>query len=178
MELELNEIIFFLGGCRSGKSRLALELCDSLPGDERVFLATCVPRDEEMRKRVARHQQERALSWRTVEAPTGLPAAIADHSREANVILVDCLTLWISNLLLDKGADENIMARIAELIQTLDSAECPVVLVSNEVGAGIVPEYEISRRFRDLVGSANQAVAAKADRVVLCVAGIPVDIKR
>ena len=174
----MKKIVFFLGGCRSGKSKLALELCDSLPVDRRIFLATCIPRDDEMKKRVARHQDERSRKWQTVEAPINLPKTIADYSRRADVILVDCLTLWISNLLMDNGDDDQVAAQVSSLIQSLSSAECPVVLVSNEVGAGIVPEYEISRRFRDLVGSANQAVAAKADRVVWCVAGIPVEIKR
>ena len=101
-----------------------------------------------------------------------------EQSRQADVLLVDCLTLWISNLLLENGDNDQIPGRIQDLIQALDSAECPVVLVSNEVGTGIVPEYEISRRFRDLVGSTNQAVAAKADRVFWTVAGIPVSIKK
>lgn len=130
-----------------------------------------------MRQRVVRHQKERGQPWQTVEAPVQLPEAIVEQSRQADVILVDCLTLWISNLLLDHGDENDILERISDLIHALTSVKCPVVLVSNEVGTGIVPEHQISRRFRDLVGSANQAVAGTADRVVWTAAGIPVKIK-
>ena len=177
LELKLKEITFFVGGCRSGKSRLALETADGVAGNNRTFIATCIPHDEEMKQRVIQHRKERSGSWRTVEAPVHLPAAIIEQSRQADVILVDCLTLWISNLLLKNGDDDHILEHIPDLIQALDSAECPLVLVSNEVGTGIVPENQISRRFRDLVGSINQAVAGKADKVVWTVAGIPVRIK-
>ncbi len=173
----MKEIIFVIGGCRSGKSRQALETADGFPGDKRVFIATCIPRDEEMRLRVDQHQKERSQNWQTVEAPVHLPQIIVEHSRQANVLLVDCLTLWISNLLVETEDDEKILEHIPSLIQALESAVCPVVLVSNEVGAGIVPENKLARRFRDLVGSTNQAVAEHADRVIWMVAGIPVRIK-
>jgi adenosylcobinamide kinase/adenosylcobinamide-phosphate guanylyltransferase len=173
----LKKIVFYIGGCRSGKSRLALEMANGMPGDKRTFIATCVPRDDEMKQRVVKHQKERSRKWRTVEVPLNLPDAIVEQSRQADVLLIDCLTLWISNLLLDNGDDGKILKGISDLVQALDSAASPVVLVSNEVGTGIVPEHEISRRFRDLVGSANQAVAKKADRVVWTVAGIPVEVK-
>ena len=173
----MNEIVFFIGGCRSGKSRQALETAQSVPGDQKVFLATCIPHDDEMRLRVARHQQERSRKWRTVEAPVDLPRAIDELSRQADVLLVDCLTLWISNLMMDIDDDETILGQTPDLIRALEAAVCPVVLVSNEVGAGIVPENELSRRFRDLVGSVNQAVAGHAGRVLWMVAGIPVRIK-
>jgi adenosylcobinamide kinase/adenosylcobinamide-phosphate guanylyltransferase len=173
----LKEVVFIIGGCRSGKSRQALEMADGYPGDKKMFIATCIPRDEEMKQRVSRHRAERGQIWQTVEAPIHLPQAIAECSRQADALLVDCLTLWISNLLLVKSDDENIHERIQDLIRALDSAVCPVVVVSNEVGTGIVPENKLSRRFRDLVGSTNQAVAGCADRVAWTVAGIPVWIK-
>ena len=173
----MKEIIFHIGGCRSGKSRQALETADGMPGENRIFIATCIPRDEEMKQRVAQHQKERSRNWQTVEAPIHLPQEIVEQSRQADVLLVDCLTLWISNLMLENEDDEKILDHIPSLIQALESAVCPVVLVSNEVGTGIVPENILSRRFRDLVGSTNQAVAGHADRVVWMVAGIPVRIK-
>ena len=174
----MKEVIFVVGGCRSGKSRQALERAESMPGDHKVFLATCIPRDAEMKQRVEQHQKERSLIWQTVEAPVHLSQAIVEQSRQADVVLVDCLTLWISNLMLELEDDRKILACLPDLARALKSADCPVVLVSNEVGSGIVPENQLSRRFRDLVGSTNQAIAEQADRVVWMVAGIPVEIKR
>jgi len=173
----LNEVIFVIGGCRSGKSRYALETADGVSKEEKIFIATCVAHDAEMEQRVDRHQKERGPNWQTVETPVHLYRAITACSRQAKVLLVDCLTLWISNLMLEIEDDEIISERITELVQSFNSANCPVVLVSNEVGAGIVPENSLARRFRDLVGAANQAVATRADRVVWMVAGIPVIIK-
>ena len=173
----MKEVIFVIGGCRSGKSRQALETAEGMPGDHKTFIATCIPRDEEMQQRVAQHQEERSLIWRTVEAPIHLSQTIVEQSRPADVVLVDCLTLWISNLMLEIDDDRRILAGLQDLTRALTSADCPVVLVSNEVGTGIVPENRLSRRFRDLVGSTNQAVAGQADRVIWMVAGIPVEIK-
>ena len=170
-------VTFVLGGCRSGKSGFALQTADAIPADRRVFIATSMPLDDEMKARVARHRAERGAGWTTVEAPLALAEAIAENARNGSVILVDCLTLWISNLLLSTGVPAAVEARIPRLIETLAQAACPVVLVSNEVGAGIVPENKLARQFRDLAGTANQAVAAAANRVVWVVAGIPVTIK-
>jgi len=176
-EHDLKEVVFVIGGCRSGKSRQALETAGGIAGNKKIFIATCIPYDAEMRQRVDRHQRERSRDWKTVEAPIDLPRAIMKCSRQADVLLVDCLTLWISNLLMEIEDDEPIAERITALIQSVASASCPVILVSNEVGGGIVPENKLARRFRDLTGAANQAVAAQADRVVWMVAGIPVQIK-
>jgi adenosylcobinamide kinase/adenosylcobinamide-phosphate guanylyltransferase len=173
----VNHVTFILGGCRSGKSGFALQTANAIPADRRVFIATSMPFDDEMKARVARHRAERGAGWTTVEAPLALAEAIAENARNGCVILVDCLTLWISNLLLPTGAPAAVEARIPRLIRTLAQAACPVVLVSNEVGAGIVPENKLARQFRDLTGTANQAVAAAANRVVWVVAGIPVTIK-
>lgn len=173
----MKKIIFVIGGCRSGKSRQALKTAEGMPGDHKTFIATCIPRDAEMKQRVEQHQKERSLIWRTVEAPVHLPQAIIEQSRPADVLLVDCLTLWISNLMLELEDDRKILAGLPDLTRALQAADCPVVLVSNEVGTGIVPENQLSRRFRDLVGSTNQAIAEQADRVVWMVAGIPVGIK-
>ncbi len=173
----MNETIFVIGGCKSGKSRYALETADYFPGRKRVFIATCIPNDEEMKQRVVQHQKERSRNWDTVEAPVLLPDAIVEHSREARVLLVDCLTLWISNLLAESEDAAHILEQIANLTQAMQTANCPVVLVSNEVGTGIVPENKLARLFRDLIGSANQAVAKQAGKVVWMVAGIPMTIK-
>ena len=126
---------------------------------------------------MALHQQERSRSWDTVEAPLLLPETIAEHSRRGQVLLVDCLTLWISNLLAESEDTASILEQIPDLIQAIDRASCPVVLVSNEVGTGIVPENRLARLYRDLIGSVNQAVAQRAGKVVWMVAGIPVTIK-
>ena len=173
----MKEIVFVIGGCRSGKSRHALETAARIAANKRIFIATCIPYDAEMKQRVDRHQKERGRDWQTVEAPVDLPQTVTDSSRQADVVLIDCLTLWISNLLMEIEDDETITERIFSLAQTLESATCPVILVSNEVGAGIVPENQLARRFRDLVGTANQTLAEQADRVVWMVAGIPVRIK-
>lgn len=165
-------IHFILGGCRSGKSRHALELADNAAGRTNIFAATCVPEDEEMKARVLRHQQERGSKWTTVEAPLALPGVIRDHSADADVILVDCLTLWISNLMGRHEHDEAVMDRVKNMAKVLEGAKCPVFLVSNEVGAGIVPENAMARRFRDLAGFVNQHIAACADYVTFMVAGI------
>lgn len=173
----MKETILVLGGCRSGKSSHALELAESMPGNRRVFIATCVPYDEEMQARVTNHQNERDESWRTVETPVAIAESILEKSGEADVILVDCLTLWISNLLVEQKTDAAVFEDISRLTRTLEAASCPVILVSNEVGAGIVPENPLARRFRDLTGYTNRKIAAAVDRVVWTVAGIPVTIK-
>jgi adenosylcobinamide kinase/adenosylcobinamide-phosphate guanylyltransferase len=173
----VNHLTFILGGCRSGKSDFALQTANAISADRRVFIATSMPRDDEMKDRVARHRAARGADWITVEAPLALAEAIAENARNGCVVLVDCLTLWISNMLLETGAPAEVEARIPRLIGTLAQASGPVVLVSNEVGAGIVPENKLARQFRDLAGTANQAVAAAASRVVWVAAGIPVTIK-
>ena len=173
----VRETLFVVGGCRSGKSRQALETAEAIAKDRKIFIATCIPHDAEMKQRVERHQKERSWSWQTVEAPIHLPRKIVECSRQANVLVADCLTLWISNLMLESEDDDKILKHINSLTQALESPACPIVIVSNEVGTGIVPENNLSRRFRDLVGAANQAVAAQADKVIWMVAGIAVKIK-
>jgi adenosylcobinamide kinase/adenosylcobinamide-phosphate guanylyltransferase len=173
----VKDTVFVIGGCRSGKSRHALETTDRYAAGKKKFIATCIPYDDEMKNRVAQHQKERDQSWETIEAPLNLPEAILEAGRDAAVVLVDCLTLWINNLLMEDENADHILDKIPDLIRAIDSVNCPVVLVSNEVGGGIVPENRLARRFRDLAGSVNQAVAARADEVVWMVAGIPVTIK-
>ena len=173
----MKEIVFVIGGCRSGKSTYAMQTAEKVPAEQKIFIATCVPQDDEMKQRVARHQKERSQNWVTIEAPLGLPEAILQNSRRADVILVDCLTLWVSNLLMESGDEKKIADTISRLIDALEKATGPIVLVSNEVGTGIVPENQLARQFRDITGWVNQAVAKCANKVVWMVAGIPVTVK-
>jgi adenosylcobinamide kinase/adenosylcobinamide-phosphate guanylyltransferase len=166
-----------IGACRSGKSAYALKAAADMAVREKVFIATSVPADEEMRQRVARHRAERGRGWTTLEVPAALCEALGGHARPERVLLVDCLTLWITNLLMQGEASAAVEEHIGRLCEVLGTIAGPVILVSNEVGAGIVPENPLARVFRDLAGTANQAVAAVAGRVVLTVAGIPVVIK-
>jgi adenosylcobinamide kinase/adenosylcobinamide-phosphate guanylyltransferase len=172
------ETTLVIGGCRSGKSRHALELAESAGGNRKVYVATCVPMDEEMRRRVERHQAERGAGWRTVETPLAIGASIEQNGPQADVILVDCLTLWISNLMGEGRSCEAIVGEAEALCRVLHASCCPVVLVSNEVGGGIVPENAMARQFRDTAGFVNQIVARACTRVVWTVAGIPVTVKR
>lgn len=166
-----------IGGCRSGKSRHALQIAETSGTRQKLFIATCVPQDEEMRERVRRHQQERGDDWQALEVPIEVASAIARKGVDAGLILVDCLTLWISNIMLENETEDAIHRRIDALCDLLTAPPCPVILVSNEVGTGIVPENALARHYRDLVGRANQQVAAACRQVIWMVAGIPVTIK-
>src|ERR1700728_962093 len=160
-----------LGGARSGKSRYAESLIAALPPPW-TYLATAEAGDTEMAARIATHRARRGPQWQTIEAPRDLAAAL--KSRQTMPVLVDCLTLWLSNLML---ADADIDAEISRLEAALADTGAPVVLVANEVGSGIVPDNPLGRRFRDLQGVLNQRIASRADRVVLVVAGLPLAIK-
>ena len=164
-------LTFVLGGARSGKSRYAERLVSALPPPW-AYVATAVAGDAEMAARIAAHRARRGSSWRTIEAPRDLAAAL--KSCRTMPVLIDCLTLWLSNLLL---ADTDIDTEIGNLEKMLAEAEAPIVLVANEVGSGIVPDHPLGRKFRDLQGLLNQRIAARADRVVLVVAGLPLAVK-
>lgn len=173
----MKETILITGGCRSGKSRHALELAEKIPASKKIFIATCMPLDDEMKERIDRHKKERDKSWKTFEVPVQLPEAISEKSRKGDVILIDCLTLWINNLLIEIEDHDVIDQHIRKLILAIKEAKCPIILVSNEVGTGIVPGNKLARQFRDLAGFTNQKVAKCVDRVIWMVAGIPVVIK-
>ena len=160
-----------LGGARSGKSRFAEGLL-ARHAPPWLYVATAEAGDAKMVTRIAAHKARRGPDWMTREAPRDLAGALAEPGDRP--VLVDCLTLWLSNLML---ADAAVEAEIARLEQALEQARAPVVLVANEVGSGIVPDNALARRFRDLQGQLNQRLAARADRVVLVVAGLPLFVK-
>jgi adenosylcobinamide kinase/adenosylcobinamide-phosphate guanylyltransferase len=165
--------ILVLGAQRSGKSRRAEELVASA-GGEPVYVATATAGDAEMASRIAAHRARRGGSWRTIEEPLDLPGILDREALPGRAVLVDCLTLWLSNLF---GAHRDIDEETDRLVAALRRTACPVVLVSNEVGAGIIPMNELARRYADAHGILNQRDAATADRVILMAAGIAVPIK-
>jgi len=167
--------LLIVGGARSGKSRFAVERHS--PDARIVFVATAETRDEGMAKRIARHRAERPSRWSTVEEPFDLAATLQGLDGTCDGILVDCLTLWVSNLLLRGDRDDAILEQAEALAGLLGRGCSSVTLVSNEVGEGVHPETAMGLRFRDLLGSVNQRVAAACDTVVLMVAGIPLTVK-
>lgn len=168
-------ITFILGGARSGKSRFALELADnSKDGGRKAYIATAQAMDDEMKARIKKHKEERSGEWVTFEEPLNISTLISNIHKSYNIILLDCLTLWLSNLMLN---NKNIKVEIESFISSLSTIHCSLFTVSNEVGLGIVPDNALSRKFRDLSGYLNQKMAALADEVYLVTAGIPLKIK-
>jgi adenosylcobinamide kinase / adenosylcobinamide-phosphate guanylyltransferase len=165
--------LFVLGGARSGKSRFAQARAEALAG-ELVFVATAQALDAEMADRIAHHRADRGARWRTIEAPLDLAAVIEAESAPDKVLLIDCLTLWASNLIF---AECDAPACIAALTAAIGRCEARLLLVANEIGLGIVPDNPLSRQFRDLAGQINQAVAAVAEEVVFVAAGLPLRLK-
>ncbi len=163
-------LTLILGGARSGKSARALALCPA----PHCFIATAEALDDEMAERIARHKAERGQSWALAEAPLDLAATLAWEAAEGRHLLVDCLTLWLSNLL-HHGRDPE--AECARLLAAVRAAPGAVVMVSNEVGMGLAPMNALGRAFRDAQGRLNQAVAAEAGRVEFVAAGIPLALK-
>jgi len=173
----LKEKIFITGGCKSGKSGCALSLAENMPEKNRIFIATCIPEDEEMKQRVARHQKERHPSWKTLEVPIQIPETIIKKSNSQTILIVDCLTLWMNNLSMNGNVEDISADHVPALVDAVRAAKGRVIIVSNEVGTGIVPANPAARLFRDIAGIANQKVAAVSDRVIWMVAGIPVKVK-
>lgn len=182
----MKRVIFIIGGARSGKSRFALQLANNFPFREaghkegaiypmrKAYIATAQAIDDEMRERIERHKKERSGEWTTLEEPLNISTLISDINRSYDIILLDCLTLWLSNLLLN---NKDVETEIGSFISSLSNMHCSLLIVSNEVGLGIVPDNALSRRFRDLSGYLNQKMAAIADEVYLVTAGIPLRIK-
>ncbi len=169
----MGKAILILGGARSGKSGFAEGLGDALPGGH-IYIATAQAFDDEMTQRIARHRADRAGHWQTVECPLALPETILEYDAEDSVILVDCLTLWLSNLML---GNHDVAAARSRLADALRMARGTILLVSNEVGQGIVPDNALARQFRDEAGWLNQAMARIADEVWFVTAGLPQRLK-
>jgi adenosylcobinamide kinase/adenosylcobinamide-phosphate guanylyltransferase len=174
--IALPSVTLVLGGAGSGKSRYAEGLveCAIAAGGEGLYLATATAGDAEMTARIARHRARRGTGWATVEEPVALATALTAEAGPGRVVLVDCLTLWLTNIVAC-GRDPEVAA--ADLTEALGGLGGPVLLVSNEVGMGIVPEGALARAFRDQAGQLNQAMAARAERVVFVAAGLPLILK-
>ena len=181
--MALNNLIYISGGCRSGKSDYAQTLAENLPG-KRAYIATCPRIDAEMDLRIANHQQQRVdRGWETFEVPIDLAGAIT-KAHEFDVILIDCLTLWINNILYDaeksgaKITEKTISDCCTELINTCRKKGQTIIFVSNELGMGLVPADALSRHYRDCLGRCNQTIAKLADEAIFMVSGIPLLTKQ
>jgi adenosylcobinamide kinase / adenosylcobinamide-phosphate guanylyltransferase len=182
-------LTLIIGGARSGKSDLALRMA-AASGRDVLFVATMRPADDETHARVEAHRRERPARWRTVEEPLDVGGAVAAHARPGDFVLIDCLTLWLSNMLLvafgddadppharTQSATQDALARVSTLLDRARAFDGDVTLVSNEVGQGVVPAHALGRVFRDALGAANRLIAADADRVYLVVAGVALDLR-
>lgn len=167
-------IVYVSGGARSGKSRFA-EAYAARPGDDVTYLATAQAFDDEMRERIARHRGDRPAAWHTAEEP--LDVAQAARNVQTPTLLLDCLSLWVSNLLLAGESEDRMLAATDDLLAALRERGGLSVLVSNEVGLGIVPDNALARTYRDALGRVNQRVAAASDEAYLLVSGLPLQLK-
>jgi adenosylcobinamide kinase/adenosylcobinamide-phosphate guanylyltransferase len=172
----VNDKVLIIGGCRSGKSRFALEKANSSQVDRKIFVATSQAQDEEMALRITRHQAERGPDWETIESPVALPQTL-DSILGQHLVLVDCLTMWLNNLMMDDLSEQQILDQFQALQESFKRSKGPVFLISNEVGAGIVPENKLIREYRDYLGLLNQRMATCADHVIFMVAGLPMSLK-
>jgi adenosylcobinamide kinase/adenosylcobinamide-phosphate guanylyltransferase len=168
-------IELILGGARSGKSRLAERLAIA-SGLEVIYVATSQPLDEEMRERIRHHQQQRPAHWQLVEEPLALARVLREHAAADRCLLVDCLTLWLTNLMLHENPTR-LREERQQLLAMLDELPGHLILVSNETGMGVVPMGELSRRYVDEAGWLHQELAQRCDRVQFCVAGLPMLLK-
>jgi len=167
-----------LGGVRSGKSREALRLAAAMPrGSRGAFLATAQALDGDMEARIARHRAERPAGWATLEEPYDVVAACESLAGRVDVVVLDCVTLWVANLLLRGDEEKSILAAADALVDFLAERRFSLIIVSNEVGAGVHPPTAVGLQFRDVLGGVNQRIAAAADRVRYMVAGLPMTIK-
>ncbi|WP_299025903.1 bifunctional adenosylcobinamide kinase/adenosylcobinamide-phosphate guanylyltransferase [uncultured Thermanaerothrix sp.] len=179
-----SRLILILGGARSGKSRHAQNLAEAHAVPSVLFVATAEAGDDEMATRIAAHRAARPSHWHTLEEPRHLAAAIATWQPQPDLILVDCLTLWVSNLLLSlpeplepAAAEALVQSETNALLKCIQASQATWIIVSNEVGLGLVPPYPLGRLYRDLLGSVNQRLAAAADEVIFMVAGLPMRLK-
>ena len=171
----MNAVTLITGGARSGKSNHALTL--TAGASTKLFIATAEPFDDEMRRRIKKHREERGAEFRTIEAPLDPAGAILRHGADADVAVLDCLTVWLGNLMHRYGETADAYPEVNDFLSCIATPPCPIIIVSNELGMGIVPEHPMSRRFRDMAGRLNQAVAACASNVTFMVSGIPLIVK-
>ena len=191
----MGKLILILGGARSGKSAFAEQRAKELGGGNVLYVATSEAKDEEMEQRIANHRTQRPLAWKTLEAPRNVAKAIRQEKSEARVILLDCMTFLVANYLMNAAApktdpldepsadpfhpqiEADVTGEVEALVAYVRESDIDMLVVSNEVGLGIVPAYELGRAYRDLLGRANQLLARHADEVQLLVAGIPMKVK-
>jgi adenosylcobinamide kinase/adenosylcobinamide-phosphate guanylyltransferase len=181
----MGRLILITGGARSGKSTFAEQLAARLGGENVLFIATAEAGDDDMRQRIAAHRAARPSAWQTEEAPHQVGRRIRQATGAQSVVLVDCLTLLVSNCVLSLGeepeateAERLALDEIDELVEAALASMATVIVVTNEVGLGLVPPYKLGRIYRDVLGKANQRVAARAESVYLLVSGIPIDVKQ
>ena len=171
-------LTLILGGARSGKSDFARALAQKRGGDAVLFIATAEARDDEMRTRIEKHRADRPSQWKTIEAPRAIAHALVS-APSARVVLLDCVTLWVSNVLLtnERNVEDAMTHELEEFLVWYRAAQVELIVVSNEVGMSIVPENKLGRAFRDLLGASNQKLVALADEVFWLVAGLPIEVK-
>jgi adenosylcobinamide kinase/adenosylcobinamide-phosphate guanylyltransferase len=172
----MSEIIFITGGARSGKSCLAEELAKRL-GEPLGYIATCEPKDAEMQERITRHRERRGPAWQTIEEPLNLVKAIREYDENFKGMLVDCITLWLANLLGHYADPQKVLDEVGSFVAAFPALKTSLFLVSNEVGMGIVPDNALARTFRDLAGEANELLAKAADEVYVMFSGLPLKLK-
>ena len=173
----MSKLILVTGGARSGKSQFAERLAENFP-PLRGYLATGEPGDAEMAERIARHRGRRGSDWQTLEEPLQLTETLQAQDGRFSVMLVDCVTLWLSNLLFKgEGGATEALSRVLHFTESCHALQTPLIMVTNEVGSGIVPEHPLARSFRDLAGEANQLIAARADEVYVAISGLPLKLK-
>ncbi len=172
----MSKLTFITGGARSGKSSYAVDSAVKSEG-ETAFIATCAFFDKEMEERIARHRKERPDNWHTYEESYGLTGLFKKIGTEYDIFIIDCVTLFISNLMLKNSDEELIINTVDQLLEMFDNFQCRIFVVSNEVGMGLVPDNPLGRKFRDIAGNVNKMIAAKADGVFFIVSGLPLKIK-
>ena len=172
------ELILILGGVRSGKSRFAQQLAGKAKGRV-LFLATAQATDDEMAERIARHKTSRPSTWHTVEEPLQIASALKSHAASSDTVILDCLTVWLGNMMSRdaSASEEEALEEVERLLEVYKAGSASLILVSGEVGMGLVPPYPLGRAFRDIQGRINQKLAQEADRVFFMIAGIPLELK-
>lgn len=172
----MGKLIFITGGARSGKSSFGVNIAKSIK-KKKLFIATCIPEDKEMKKRITLHRQKRPSWWKTIEVKKELLSVLTKEIKSDIVIILDCLTLFISSLLMEKVKENIIKNEVKKIVKIAKQGKAMVIVISNEIGSGLVPENKLGRDFRDIAGFCNQIVAAGAQEVYFAVSGIPIQIK-